>query len=233
MSQLQPTWELGNRRYIREKVISLYELIFAESHGVYASPAESVWRELFLLKVNRLWLRQCVQAMPEEHIMGPRKPLFRDIFSRCIAKLKSEDAEVAAHALETLGGVLTALGCKNFPDPGSDSLELFCGIQRVEIVMAELLGSLRKMLGSGKVELVHAAIAAALSVSCLTANVNQNILVEFLISDGLADDVLGVLYGANPKIDSPALREQVRALRWQRCNGVASLHLLPLPRPPA
>lgn len=219
MPQQQPSWELGNRRYIREKVISLYEVVFAEGRGAYISPADNVWRELFLLKVNRLWLRQCVLAMPEEQIMGPRKPLFRDIFSRCIAQLKSEDAQVAAHGLEMLGAVLSALGCKSFPDPGSDTLELFCGIQHVEAVMAELLDALCKMLGSGKPELVHAAIAGALSVSCLTPNVNQNILVEFMIGDGLAEDVLGVLYGVNPEIDSPLLREHVCA------TSAASYHL--------
>lgn len=206
----QTSWELGNRSYIRQKVIALYEQIFAQpaAHGASTFPPESVWRELFLLNVNAAWLRERVDAMSEGEIMGPRKPLFRELFSRCIAQLASE--ELGRHALETLGVLLSALGCKSFSDPSSDTLELFCGIQQVEAVMAELLGGLRKMLGGQNADLVHAAVSGALCVCCLTSNVDQSILIEFLSGEGLAQDVHGLLHGARPKVDSPALREQVR-----------------------
>lgn len=120
------SYELGNRSYIREKVISLYERVFAartERGAVYASPPEDVWRLLFLLKVNRLWLRQRVLAMSEDEVLGPYKPLLRDLFARCVAQLGSTDAESVAHALETTSAVLGALGHKSFLDPASDTLE--------------------------------------------------------------------------------------------------------------
>ncbi|KAJ1636904.1 hypothetical protein T492DRAFT_957007 [Pavlovales sp. CCMP2436] len=207
-------WELGNRRYIREKVVASYEQIFSEPAGrsAYASPPDEVWSTLFLLKVNRLWLRQQIIGMTEEQIMGPRKALFRDVFARCISHLESEDTEACAHALETLGAVLSTLGHKSFPDPGSDTLELFCGIQTVEAVMGGLLGSLGNLLASRDAGRVHAALTCALSIGCLSTNANHNILLEFLVSEELAEQIFGVLYGADPEIDSPPLREQALKL---------------------
>jgi hypothetical protein len=203
------SWELGGRRYIREKVVSLYEQIFESrrERGAYASAPDTVWHELFLLKVNRLWLRQRVLGMSEDEILGARKPLFRDLFARCIAQLRADDAECAAHALETVSSLFSALAQKSFADPGSDTLEVFCGIQRVEPVMAELLESLRASLSSADGERRVAALACALSISCLTTNLNQNILVEFLMGKEIADDVFALLDAAHV----PALREQVGA----------------------
>jgi hypothetical protein len=126
--------------------------------------------------------------------------------------------------------VLGALGHKSFLDPASDTLEIFCGVQQVEATMGALLGALRSALTADDAERCRAALTCALSFGCLTTNINQNILLEFLMLDDFAAAAFGVLLGANAEIDSPALREQVCAYVCVRTRVCARCASLPSPR---
>mmetsp|Transcript_25216 Transcript_25216/g.68300 ORF Transcript_25216/g.68300 Transcript_25216/m.68300 type:complete len:711 (-) Transcript_25216:237-2369(-) len=210
-----PEWELGQRRYIREKVVTLYEAVFQDSMstGAYQTPSEAVWRELFVLKVNHHWLRQCVLAVSEDDILGPRKALFRDVFARSMSVLHSDDPVCSGHALQTFSAVLGALGLKTFADPGADTLEVVCGISNVEAFMSEFLTSLRLLLNTQELVKQRAAVTALLTAVCVTTNVNQNFLLEFIIQDeALATAILALLHRQDRSLEARALKAQALKL---------------------
>ena len=124
------SFDLGERSYLREKVVSTYEGLW---QGL--DPGERGWTELFYLKVNASWLQDQISALSTEGLRQ-RAPMIRRLFSESCARLTPEhDASTQSHALETLGGLFLGLGCRTFHDFVSEVLELLCGIDEVDRVM--------------------------------------------------------------------------------------------------
>ena len=97
-------YELGERSYLREKVVTTYEALWrGEDIGA------SGWTELFCLKVNAEWIQTNVASMPADRL----RPVARRLFAECRVRLGEEhEPATQCHALETLSGFFLGLGCR-------------------------------------------------------------------------------------------------------------------------
>jgi hypothetical protein len=97
-------YELGDRSYLREKVVTTYEALWrGEDIGT------SGWTELFCLKVNAEWIQTNIASMPADRL----RPVARRLFAECRVRLSEEhDPATQCHALETLSGFFLGLGCR-------------------------------------------------------------------------------------------------------------------------
>ena len=106
-------YELGDRSYLREKVVTTYEALWrGEDIGT------SGWTELFCLKVNAEWIQTNIASMPADRL----RPVARRLFAECRVRLSEEhDPATQCHALETLSGFFLGLGCRRGAGPGLGS----------------------------------------------------------------------------------------------------------------
>lgn len=99
-----PRYELGDRSYLREKVVTTYEALW---RGEDIGPQG--WTELFFLKVNAAWIQTNIATMPTDKL----RPVARRLFAECRVRLGAQhDPAVQCHALETLSGFFLGLGCR-------------------------------------------------------------------------------------------------------------------------
>ena len=104
-------YELGDRSYLREKVVTTYEALW---RGEDIGP--SGWTELFCLKVNAEWIQTNIASMPADRL----RPVARRLFAECRVRLSEEhDPATQCHALETLSGFFLGLGCRRGATPGA------------------------------------------------------------------------------------------------------------------
>ena len=97
-------YELGDRSYLREKVVTTYEALW---RGEDIGPVG--WTELFCLKVNAEWIQTNIASMPADRL----RLVARRLFAECYARLGEEhDPATQCHALETLSGFFLGLGCR-------------------------------------------------------------------------------------------------------------------------
>ena len=97
-------YELGDRSYLREKVVTTYEALW---RGEDIGPVG--WTELFCLKVNAEWIQTNIASMPADRL----RPVARRLFAECCARLgEGHDPATQCHALETLSGFFLGLGCR-------------------------------------------------------------------------------------------------------------------------
>ena len=178
------TYALGERRYLREKVVSIYESIWDHNEAVD-------WTNLFNLKVNAAWLQEHIAAAPAVELLSTRKPAVRRLFNECLVRIPegSHSIDVRCHALETLSGVFLGIGCHNFHDPVAEVLELLCGIDRADERFAELFSHIKCIISSDKRgvnadAIRRCAIRLLLSLTAAAADLHRNVLVDLLMPHG-------------------------------------------------
>uniref|UniRef100_A0A7S0L056 Methyltransferase FkbM domain-containing protein n=1 Tax=Coccolithus braarudii TaxID=221442 RepID=A0A7S0L056_9EUKA len=87
---------LGDRSYIREKVITTYETLFTTN-----ALTPSDWAEFFFLKPNAEWLQAQLSTLTAPQIAHAR-PATRTLVSRCLDSMEpAADAASRANAMET------------------------------------------------------------------------------------------------------------------------------------
>ena len=153
-----PQWTLQDRRYLREKVVVLYEQLWS------GDPAAVDFTQLLNLKVNASWLQSHIASAPTAELMGPKKRAVRVLFAECCDRLVDAFAiDVQCHAMETLSGLFLGVGCRTFHDPVAEVLELLCGIEAADGAFGALFGRVKGILSSDR----RSADAAALRRSAV------------------------------------------------------------------
>ena len=177
---------LDERRYLREKVVVTYEALWRGE-----TLDEKAWDELLFLKVNASWIQTAVASLSGAQLRA-QQPILRRLFDECCARLdEAVEPSATSHALETLGGIFLGLGCRSFHDFGAEVVELLSGLDRADAVFGAMLSHLRRLMergskGAEASALRRAAIRLLLCLTAAAANLNQNILVEFVTLHGLA-----------------------------------------------
>ena len=208
MAAAARAYELDDRSYLREKVITAYETVWrGDDIGARG------WSELFLLKANAAWIQSHIATMPADKL----RPVARRLFAECRARLNGQhDPSVQCHALETLSGLFLGLGCRSFRDFGPDVLNLLCSIEESEAVFGALTTDVKRLLEGDRNSklapaLQRAALRLLLSLCCAAENLDQNILLEFVLLQDCASAVRALLVGAQPSVSGGALGVETAA----------------------
>ena len=168
--------EVGDRRYLREKIVSTYESLWAG-----AQLDDRSWDELFQLKVRADVLQQQVSSLPPSTLRN-HHTTFRRLFAECCRRMGAQhEPSTQSHAMETLGGLLLGLGCRPFHDFQAEALDLLCGIDTADAVFAALGADVRRLLardGPAAPALQRSAVRLLLCLCSAADNLDQNILVE-------------------------------------------------------
>lgn len=173
---------LGDRRYLKEKVVSTYERFWRGD--------DVDFKELFQLKANAQWLQTNIATAETSELLGRHKPIVRKLFAECCARLEEVvTADVQCHAMETLSGLFLGVGSRTFHDPVADVLELLCGIQAADEVFDKLFSHLKFVLGTDRRgaaanALRRSAVRLLLSLTAAASDLHRNILVDLLMPQG-------------------------------------------------
>eukprot|EP00966_Prymnesium_polylepis_P173689 4017575-Prymnesium_polylepis.1 len=102
---MPPSFELDDRRYLREKVVVTYEALWR------GEPLdEKAWDELFFLKVNAGWIEAAIASLSAAQLRA-QQPIIRRLFDECCKRLDEvTESSAVSHALETLSGMFLGLG---------------------------------------------------------------------------------------------------------------------------
>ena len=207
---------LDERRYLREKVVVTYEALWrGESLDAKA------WDELFFLKVNASWIQTAVTLLSGTQLRA-QQPILRKLFEECLARLEEAvEPSATSHALETLSGIFLGLGGRSFHDFGAEVVELLCGLERADAVFATMLSHLRRLIergnkGAEASALRRAAIRLLLCLAAAAANLNQNILVEFVTMHGLAPALAAAIADGDGATQEDAAQLALLLASYQR-----------------
>eukprot|EP00040_Diaphanoeca_grandis_P026699 m.149915 g.149915 ORF g.149915 m.149915 type:complete len:715 (+) comp30692_c0_seq1:174-2318(+) len=155
----------------------------------------AVWEELFLLKVNTAFLRQCIQSTTEAELLE-RAQVINTVFRQCVLSIVSKNQIRAANALQTLGCLMQEVFAKkDFPNFGFDVVSVLVGYDDCEEQTTNLIQGLRHVLENQKsaAEMKSLALCILIVITTATPNINQNPFVEALMRNCVFDDLLKLL----------------------------------------
>ncbi|KAL1855363.1 hypothetical protein Daus18300_011081 [Diaporthe australafricana] len=182
----------------QQKIVGLYDELFKDDQDSAdhdGQHSEGFWREFFLLKPDRPSLRRTFdQLSPADllHLEGQT----RELFSRSVKALRGEVPGTAdLHALDTLSIFLSAVLSKKYTNPSSDIITVLAGLDHVDAVFTDFVGSLDFIIRNGKtMELRQKAVEVALAV---TSGAYQTSLLTYLIQRDMFPSVMKLIQDAS------------------------------------
>ena len=207
-------YTLGDRSYIREKVITTYETLFTTN-----ALTPSDWAEFFFLKPNTEWLQAHLSTLTAPQLAHAR-PATRTLFSRCLDSMEpAAEAASRANAMETMAAlVLGSGGRRSFYE--TDLLDALCGVDAADAHFGRLAVSVSALLSGGgaataergasvgggkggndgivngrvaaatQLALRHGAARLLLAIVASAENLSANLLVELLLPAGRGEPPL-------------------------------------------
>ncbi|KJZ72009.1 hypothetical protein HIM_08570 [Hirsutella minnesotensis 3608] len=167
------------------KIVELYSSLLKDDED--GDKSDGFWREFFLLRPDRATLRSMLNDMTPAHVLQLDNRT-RDLFSRAIETVKTGQGLAPLHALDTLTLFLSCLLSKKYPHPSSDILIVLAGIDHIDTVFTDFVGTLEGIVRNGtNLEVRHKAIEVLLAV---TAGAYQTTLLTYLIQRDLFPSVM-------------------------------------------
>ncbi|ROW08565.1 hypothetical protein VPNG_06250 [Cytospora leucostoma] len=188
----------------QQKIVQLYEELFkdgqdAEHEGQHP---EGFWTEFFLLKPDRVHLRRILDGLSPGALLQLDEQT-RELFSRSVKALRGGQGASDLHALDTLSTFLSAVLSKKYTNPSSDMITVLAGLDHVDAVFTDFVGSLDYIIRNGKsVEIRQKAIEVALAV---TSGAYQTSLLTYLIQRDMFPSVMKLIQDADsvPELFEP------------------------------
>lgn len=173
--------------------------------------SESVWEELFLIKVNVGVLEEIFNQLSSTELVALKGPINK-LFSKCVDGLKEEHSIKSLNILMTLSCVVRCVWRRDLGE-GFRAVDVLVGFDQAETILSALLGEIHKILVSSQLQDLKFYALTFLKI-LLTAsdNISQNTMVEYLMLQPL-------WYSLCKVIVSPILRTNL---------GSPSLSLLAL-----
>lgn len=184
----------------QQKIVQLYDELFKDDQDaadINGPHSEGFWREFFLLRPDRTSLRRIFDQLSPADLLHLEEQT-RELFSRSVRALKGGDAQGIAdlHALDTLSIFLSAVLSKKYTNPSSDIITVLAGLDHVDAVFTDFVGSLDHIVRNGKttVELRQKAVEVALAV---TSGAYQTSLLTYLIQRDMFPSVMKLVQDAS------------------------------------
>ncbi|XP_037085704.1 armadillo-like helical domain-containing protein 3 [Pollicipes pollicipes] len=188
-SRLRPG---SQKKQMKEKIVQIYESFF-RGEDLVASNA-NFWDELFLLKPKVVVLETELSRLSGEQLVALKTPL-NQLFARCVAVACDEHLLRAAHALQTLAGVVAGVCRQTRPEPSPDPVDLLPGCDAAEREMGVLCGRCAELLAGPYPDTLRALVLdVLLVVAVAAADISRNALLEYLmINSSLFEPLIQLL----------------------------------------
>ncbi|KJE93802.1 hypothetical protein CAOG_04545 [Capsaspora owczarzaki ATCC 30864] len=176
---------------LKEKFVQIYEAFFNGDNPSTASP--HFWDELFLLKVNAVFLDRCITSLSEEQLMS-LKDITNLIVCSAISALRDDNAIRVANALQTLCIVARAVSTKKFTGLSFDPIQLLVPSEDASAIFTDLFASIASVLSSTLSTQVKAmALKLLIVFATFSEGINSNSILEHIMRNDLFDAILQTL----------------------------------------
>ncbi|KAG9257622.1 uncharacterized protein F5Z01DRAFT_404717 [Emericellopsis atlantica] len=167
------------------KIVGLYESLFKDDDDVDKS--EGFWKEFFLLKPDRHAFRATLnEVSPSDMLQLEGRT--RELFARAVATLKGGHAGAASNALDTLSVFLSSVLSKKYPQPSSDAIAVLAGLDYIDTIFTDFVGTLDGIIRNGKnLDVRHKAVEVLLAT---TAGAYQTTLLTYMIHRDLFPSIM-------------------------------------------
>ncbi|PKS10903.1 hypothetical protein jhhlp_002661 [Lomentospora prolificans] len=168
------------------KVVQLYESLFKDDDD--GEKSEGFWREFFLLRPERAALKRILDSLKPGELLQLESQT-RALFSTAVAVAKGGRNGADVHSLDTLSVFLSCVLAKKYSHPSSDTIALLAGIDSVDAVLTEFVGTMDGIIRSGRkpFELRQKAVEVLLA---FTSGAHQTTLLTYLIQRDLFPSVM-------------------------------------------
>ncbi|KAM3415822.1 hypothetical protein BST61_g9329 [Cercospora zeina] len=176
------------------KVVGLYKHLFLEVEE--DDKDDAFWTTLFLLKPDTEKLREILEPIDAEFLLHiQHQP--QQLLLQALARVKAAQAPADENALDTLTVFLAIVLSKKFTNPSSDVIEVLAGIDNVDPVFFDLVGTLDHAIKDGRsTELRQKAIRMAIAI---VAGGYQTALVSYFVQKDFFPALMKLLH----QLDNP------------------------------
>ncbi|KAH7320265.1 hypothetical protein B0I35DRAFT_408946 [Stachybotrys elegans] len=167
------------------KIALHYSAVFKDDEEHEKS--EGFWKEFFLLRPDRTILRSILNEIPPSHVLLLEAQT-QELFSRAVAAVKNGSSLARLHALDTLKTFLSCILSKKYPHPSSDIIVVLAGLDYVDTIFTDFVGTLDGIIRSGTdLDTRHRAMEVLLAV---TSGAYQTTLLTYMIQRDLFPSVM-------------------------------------------
>uniref|UniRef100_A0A8C5PAW8 Armadillo-like helical domain-containing protein n=1 Tax=Leptobrachium leishanense TaxID=445787 RepID=A0A8C5PAW8_9ANUR len=168
----------GTKKPLKEKVVLMYDEIFAEEDLTQSNP--QFWDELFLMKVNLEYLEGKLESLDGEELMKIKDNI-NSLFQHCIRALRPNRKFTRKTNLPL----------------GFDISNMLMGFEKAELRMKNLMESLDVLLcGVGSESLKSSCLKLRLCLVTVTDNISQSTILEYVMINSIFEAILQIL--SNP-----------------------------------
>ncbi|EDO48716.1 predicted protein [Nematostella vectensis] len=190
-SPISPTSLGSPKKLMKEKIAGIYDTFLEGSNPAEGNP--NFWHELFLMKVNAVYLEDRIAQMTLEEIMAVKENI-NQLFAQCCIALHGDHQIKLVNALQTLCALVQAIYGKKMSDHGYDVINILIGFDSAEAQMQGLLESIHTFLvGDYPVSLKNLSLKLALILVTATDNVSQNTVIEYIMINSIFEAIMQIL----------------------------------------
>ncbi|XP_018328394.2 armadillo-like helical domain-containing protein 3 [Agrilus planipennis] len=180
----------GSKRQLKEKVVQLYETLFRGED--IAKTSSLFWDEFFLLKPKIPHIESEIQKITTDKIDLIRNNVTL-LFSKCIETLGHEHSIRVIYAMQTLCALVHSVYLRSALED-SNIINLLLNPPETEQRMQILFHHIHSFLsGESSESLKNLSLKLLLIFVTGTDNINQNVLIEFLMSASLFETLMQLL----------------------------------------
>ncbi|USW48693.1 Putative armadillo-like helical domain-containing protein [Septoria linicola] len=171
-----PLTQQSRPEVFEPKVVGLYRHLF---QGIEEDDKDDeFWTTLFLLKPDIAALREVLENTSAEFLLHAQHQS-QQLLLQALARVKAAHSPADENALDTLTVFFAIVLSKKFTNPSSDVIELLAGLDNVDSVFFDLVGTLDHAIKEGRsTELRQKGVRMAIAV---VAGGYQTALVSYFV----------------------------------------------------
>ncbi|KAG0265978.1 hypothetical protein DFQ27_000228 [Actinomortierella ambigua] len=198
----------GQKMKLKEKFVELYDQFLRGEDPSLGKDSEKFWDELFLIKVNTVYLSSSLRQMNEDQLLAIKDEI-NSIFLHAVQTMRDQLPQRRLHAIQTLTIVLGEIFKKKFHNWSFDVIHLLTGLPHADLVFKTLVqGICSNMDGENSVILRAAALQLACTLACGNDNVNKNSLNQYFMQKDILPAVMQFIVDC----DDPTLSFEAMSL---------------------
>ncbi|CAI2167123.1 6512_t:CDS:10 [Funneliformis geosporum] len=181
----------GTKTVLKEKFVEIYESFFKGNDPSAGQP--NFWSELFLLKVNVVYLSKCLSEISQDQLLAIKNNISK-LFLKSIETMKEESVQRKINAIDTLCALLQGIFSKRFNNFCFEIITLLTGLNNADTVFPQFVDTIKCLMNDGETaEVKYEALRLAIVVVCGNSNINQNSLNGYFMKDDIFDPLIKII----------------------------------------
>ncbi|KAL1305131.1 hypothetical protein AAFC00_002056 [Neodothiora populina] len=179
------------------KVIQLYRALLQD--GEDDEKSEGFWRELFLHKPDTARFAQMLDDVPPNQLIHIQHHA-QQLLVKAVATAKTGNGPADENALDTVTVFLNKVLSKRYTNPSSDIIEVLAGLDDVDVVFTEVVGTLDVTIRTGRsIQVRLKAVRAAL---CIASGAFQTGLLTYFTQRDLFPSLMKLIHDLEDPADA-------------------------------